>query len=297
MPATLGHIGVQYLATKGLIRGADTKWILLGSIIPDLPWIMQRLADGLTDLSPFTVRLYAIGQSSLAISLILCIGLACFSWTFWRTGATLALGVLLHLLLDATQIKWGNGVVLFAPFRWDTFRFDLFWPEDPASYVLFALGIVVVLWIVLKDRATSAGLILPRGWVGAFCGLSILTYLALPFATMPAIRTADLHYVGTLQDVSARAGKSVEIDRNVLHVATDGPILRGWFGDSISLSGNLPAQDEKISVQGIFTAPRNLKVTKYHVHDARGLREYASLLGLAFVALWWLRVFLQRKLR
>ncbi len=74
MPNTLAHLFVQGVATRSLLRGADLRWICLGCVIPDLPWILQRVVWrlNLAVLSPYDLRLYVIVQSSLIACLVLC---------------------------------------------------------------------------------------------------------------------------------------------------------------------------------------------------------------------------------
>ncbi len=43
MPNTLAHFGIQTIASKVVDRTAEIKWIAVGCIIPDIPWITQRL--------------------------------------------------------------------------------------------------------------------------------------------------------------------------------------------------------------------------------------------------------------
>ena len=43
MPNTLAHMGVARLTSLALFRDADAKWIYIGCVIPDIPWIIQRL--------------------------------------------------------------------------------------------------------------------------------------------------------------------------------------------------------------------------------------------------------------
>ena len=71
MPNTLVHLGVQSVSTKALPREADFKWIAVGCIIPDVPWIIQRiiLAAG-TGIDRFELVLYATAQASFFSSLI-----------------------------------------------------------------------------------------------------------------------------------------------------------------------------------------------------------------------------------
>ena len=145
MPNTLAHIGIQALATRGLFKRAEAEWIFLGCIIPDVPWILHRTLHWVSlGLDPYDLRLYAIAQSSLAVSLLLCAALAIVSVSPRRIFGVLAFGSLLHLLLDATQTKLGNGVHLFAPLSWELLNFGLYWPESAPTYLLTALGLAVL---------------------------------------------------------------------------------------------------------------------------------------------------------
>ena len=72
MPNTLAHLGVQGILTRAVIREADTKWIFLGALIPDFPWIARRAILFLFPQVNFIdLRLYTIAQASLAGCLLL----------------------------------------------------------------------------------------------------------------------------------------------------------------------------------------------------------------------------------
>ena len=43
MPNTLGHLGVQGFATRCLYKDAHLGWVYVGCVLPDFPWIVQRL--------------------------------------------------------------------------------------------------------------------------------------------------------------------------------------------------------------------------------------------------------------
>jgi len=43
MPNTLAHLAVHGFATRAVLRGADLKWVFVGCVIPDIPWIIQRV--------------------------------------------------------------------------------------------------------------------------------------------------------------------------------------------------------------------------------------------------------------
>lgn len=284
MPNTLAHLGVNVLATRGVLRGADLKWIWAGCILPDLPWIAQRIARmALPDAWAIDIRSYATAQSSLFVTLILCAALALLSHRPARTFQILALGALLHLLLDATQTKWGNGVVLFAPLDWRWLNFGWYWPEDAATWLLSTFGAAQAIWAFTRETPEPARL--PRsGWRLGVAGFVLLAYLAAPLAMIPAVEQANLHFARTLQGNAERTGQLIEVDRN----RVTAQVLHHWTGEEMTLSGNLPDQDATISLKGEFQAPGHIHVAQYHVHPT-GLRDYLSYIGLLIVLVWWMR--------
>lgn len=284
MPNMLAHIGIHTLVTRGLIRGADVKWIWAGCVIPDLPWIGQRAARALMpDLSPYDIRLYAIVQASLFFCLVGSAALACLSDRPRRVFAILALGAALHLVLDGLQTKWANGVHLFAPFSWELWNAGLFWPEAWPTWVLTATGLGVAVYAFWRLRGGAEDLIRPRGGRLGTLLLLGLAYLAGPLALMPGPRAADAHYIATLEAVDARPGRAIAIDRNRV---VEGPALRLWTGERVALTGATPDPGTIISLQGRFVDSRTIGVTALHVHAGRA-RDGASYLGLALVMAWW----------
>ena len=93
----------------------------------------------------------------------LSLALATISKHFWRTLIILSINSLLHLLLDATQIKWANGVHFFAPFNWQLANFNLFWPESIPTYILTFFGLI---YFAINWRKCIApkDLLIPRSY-------------------------------------------------------------------------------------------------------------------------------------
>ena len=92
MPNTLAHLGVQSFTTRNIIRNADIKWIYLGCIIPDMPWIIQRLVRYANpDIDMYDLRLYAIVQASLLFCILLSLAFATISKYFWKTFIILSI--------------------------------------------------------------------------------------------------------------------------------------------------------------------------------------------------------------
>ena len=161
MPNTLAHLGVQALVGRAVLPSIPMGWVWLGCILPDMPWIGQRAVQMLaTDVSAFDLRLWAIGQSSLFFCLVGAAGFACLSRRLVPVCGTLALGCFLHLLMDAIQTKWGNGVILAAPWNWSMVNAGLYWPEDWPTLALTALGGVGVLVggaVLARERSFGRG--------------------------------------------------------------------------------------------------------------------------------------------
>ncbi len=286
MPNTLAHLGIQALATRAIIRGAEVKWIWIACVIPDLPWILQRVVRMVPGVSLIDLRLYAIAQASLIMCLVLSAALALCSLRPGRVFAILGLGCVLHLLLDAMQTKWANGVHLFAPLSWELLNFGLFWPEDWPSLALTALGLGYALyaWLLLSDG--MADLRYPRGFgLVAVSGLC-LAYAALPLALMAGPLMADNHYVATLDDIEARPGRTIGFDRRWIVYDTDGAWILSWTGERFRATGTLPEDNTKASVIGRFEDETTVHVIAIYPHP-KSLRDLTALLGLALVLAWW----------
>lgn len=294
MPATLGHIGIQYLMTKACLPKADVKWILAGCLVPDVPWVMQRAVAELTNAPLIEVRLYAIAQSTLLMSLVLCAFLAFFGRKFWYVFAVLAFGTVLHLGLDALQTKWANGVVLLAPLRWDLLNFGMFWPEDWQTYALHGLSVAVGIWVWVNHPRSGKDLQFPGGWRASIAGLLLITYAALPVFMKDGARASNLHYSATLHDIENRIEKPIEFDRNSLSSRSDGTSLKAWTGEEFQLIGPMRFQGKTASIRGQFETSTTIRVADFHIHTS-GVRDAASYIGLLVIFLWWVSCIVDRR--
>ncbi|MEM7644507.1 MAG: hypothetical protein AAF366_18575 [Pseudomonadota bacterium] len=288
MPNTLAHLGLHALATRGVIRDAPYGWIWLGCVLPDLPWIFQRVLRAVPlDLSPIDIRLHAIVQSSLLFCLI---GPAAFALLAARPGrvfAILALGSALHLLLDATQTKWGNGVILAAPVDWQVTNFGLYWPEHGVTLALTGLGLAWFVWAAVKPGAVIQARLPVRRRIGLAVPLAAI-WLIGPVAFWSAAERADAHFTGTLRAVETREARTIAFDRAGVTRDSGDARLRVWTGETFAVTGMaLPDGAETVSVQGRFATPDTVLITALHVH-AKGWRDLMSYLGLALVGAWWL---------
>ena len=293
LPNTLGHIGIQAPLSKLLFKKAELQWITIGCIIPDLPWITRRLLLHLQIIDPFVVDRYTTIQASFFFSTTLAVAFSLFSRNPLRVFLLLLFNCLLHLLLDAVQIKWGNGVLLFVPFSWHMTQFNLFWPEHPVSYFITGLGLLYLLFSWRKSIGNGVELSLPATIGKAVLPLLLLIYLIAPFFFFSQSESANIKYLTTLQNKEQRIGKNIEFDR-VFYTPYE-KSMKTFSQETILLTGQLPKQPSLLSIKGKFITINTIDVADVHIHTL--YRDWASYLGLFLIITLWINTFYKQKNR
>jgi hypothetical protein len=285
MPNTLCHFAIQGPTSRLIFKNSTILWIMTGCIIPDIPWMVQRLILPFHLFNHYDERLYFTIQASLVFCLLLSTTLALCTSMPIRIFTLLAMNCLVHLLLDTTEIKWGNGVHLFAPLTWQMLQFNLIWFENMISLIGSVAGLLYLALFWKKAVLQKIGLI-PLSWyryAGIFCCLFL--YLAAPFSFIADVEKANNRYIHTLREWSARPGQHIEFDRVPYFHETQS--IRIFTGESISLQGDIPEQSGLISFKGTFLSEGRIAVSIHHIHN--NFRDNGSYLGiLLFCALWLL---------
>lgn len=286
MPNTIAHFAVAGLSTRWVVAGADFKWIYFASVVPDLPWILQRLINSLPiAVDSYDLRAYSITQSSLLFSIVFGVGISCLFNEKKKLLAIFSIGALLHLVLDAMQIKWANGVQFFLPIDWQLSRFDLFWPESFWTYTLTLSGVIYFL-LHFKQSTKPVSLGTERRPALLLLGMSaLLLWMLLPIAFIQTVYDSDNHYISTLSNAADRHGKYVEFDRSQLGAATNGSTLQTAFDENLFLNKVVGTNGEVVSIQGRFIDNSTIHVLAYHRHSK--FRDRASMVGLSLVLLIW----------
>ena len=255
-------------------------------MLPDVPWIIQRIVLGVSPgLDPYAVRLYVIVQASLFMTLLLCCALAILSKTPVKIFGILAIGSTFHLVLDALQMKWGNGVHLFAPLSWELLNFGLFWPEDLPTYVLTGLGLGFIIWswkraISLHPHLSSFSF----RRVGLFLA-TLFLYMTLPLVFVDGPYAHDNHYVKTLQTKHERVGRPIEFDRTLYETHAKGDFVHA-YGEQLQVRGQWLDHPATVSIQGRFLTADKIQILALHEH-ARWFRDGSSYVGLSLLCVMW----------
>jgi hypothetical protein len=287
VPNTLVHFAVQGAASRGLWRRVDPRFIYLGCLLPDVPWILRRTVVGVGfPVDVFDLRLYTMALASLAGTLVLGAALAVTTAAPRVVFAVLGVNALLHLLLDATELKFGNGVHLAAPFSWRMTSFELLPGESPVYLALAAAGALLVAWELTRPRNAIVGFVPTPPRLAASAAL-LGAYLAFPLPFLGAIEASGSYSVKTLREVEARPGRTVSLDRTAFLATPAGGFIQLWTGERVRATGALPARDATVSLDGTFLAPDVLRVDRLfeHRHD----RDWPSYVALVLLAALWAR--------
>jgi hypothetical protein len=288
MPNTLAHIGIQGIATRSIIGDGDYKWIFIGCIIPDVPWILKRLVSVFLNFNPYDLRLYAIVQASFFFCIILSLSLSFLSKNCLKTFTILSTNSLLHLLLDALQIKWGNGVHLFAPFSWQMTNLGMFWPESIPNILITLLGLGVIIYVWPRISLSSKDLVWPQKSKIAIFFLSLLAYFLMPLIMISGPENANNHFIKTLRQLEYRQGRVIEIDRGSNYFKNENCIIKTFAGEELFIKGKDNKCFGVTSVRATFLDERTIHINNSHRHWGR-LRDIFSYVGLFFIALYWVR--------
>ncbi len=294
VPNTLAHLGAQGVLNHLVKRDIDPKLIGLGCLLPDVPWILQRLITGLQlGHDPYTVRLYCIAQASLFVTLCLCGALAFLSQKPQEVFLILGVNACLHLLLDGLQTKLANGVHFFAPISWDLWNIGWFWPESLPTYILTGCGVLYLIW---KWSAAVNQPIPFQQRSPLKIGLSvamIALYFFLPYVFLDGPRQADNHFVRTLEEKDSRKGKPIEFDRRSYIKTPSEDVVDTFGGERLTVANSPLDHSGTISGRGTFSTQNEVKFREMHEHTGR-LRDISSILGiLLLIAMWGQAFFTQ----
>ena len=264
------------------------RWVFLGCVIPDVPWIMRRAINlSPVDPDPYWLMSYATVQASLLFCLVLAAAIALMSRRFWPVVAVLSGNAALHLLLDAVEIKPGNGAHFFAPLSWQHFRFDLLWPHSPLIYAATGLGLLFSTYVLFQYRRQPIAFSLPASAKATTITILIAAYLLTPMWLTSGPYEDDNHFVRTLQEMELRPGQRIEIDRGAYEINGSAGLVSTFAGEKLRLTGEMPANATAVSLSGVFVDENTVRVEEIQATTER-FRSFASIVGLAFVAGVWL---------
>jgi len=293
VPNTLAHFAVQGLGSRCVCSRIDLKWVFLGCVIPDIPWVILRILGFLTGSISYEFVLHASVQASLAYCVLLSMVFALLSERPRLIFLVLAVNALAHLLLDALEIKWGNGVHLFAPFNWELLRLGLVWPDSRFIGIMSLLGLVVGIWALVGKAATPIRIQFISARVLA-AGVLLSIYFISPIFLLDGPYSSDVQSIATLKEKEQRAGKTLKADRWPYEHRSDGDFVIARSGETLQIVDGLRATSSLVSFTGRFVSINEIRIDQLHEYHSNW-RDLASYLGLGLIILVWARALLREK--
>lgn len=288
-------MGINAAATRAIIKSSDILLIYFGAVIPDFPWILQRVMQVIIpNFDRYDLRIYCIALSSLFFSFILCLSIAVIFKERKKVIFILLLGSFFHLLADSIETKWGNGVHLFAPFDWKLLNFRIFWPESFVIYAFTAASLIAVIYYWRK--ALHSSILFDLSFQkNIFLSLIIaLSYFTLPLAFMNQIELSDNHFVKTLRNYDNRTGKYFEADRGYFINSDNQDIFRTPFNEELKVTNLDLDFSNSMSICAEFISPNEIRIIEYHLHSNRDIFTYVGLVLIIIQFLFSVKVKLKK---
>ncbi len=286
MPNTLCHIAIQGSLCEKTLPPSTFVWVLLGCILPDIPWVEMYLLRALGVVDPYQLRYYCTAQASLFFCALLCGAIAMFVRQSKTVFLILLGNSLLHLLLDSLQIKWGNGVNIIAPLDWRLFSFGLVWTDTLITRVITGIGFLYLVMVWQKRAAAVREhyhLAIPAGKKRIIALCCLAGWSLAPPLFFPAMEKADTYFLHTLQQIKERPGKAIAFDRMEFDAGTTEITI--FTGERLAVVGDMPKNSGKVSIRGVFITPGTVKSSGFHLHGS--FRDGASLAGLFLTCLFF----------
>jgi len=202
-----------------------------------------------------------------------------------------SLGCALHLILDALEDKWGNGVHLAAPFDWAHFSVGV-WPTESTVTWLISLGGVIVIFLVHRLKTDAAMIHITWLRTIGMAGL-IAFYAVIPMVFVDDVIASNSLYLGTLSQSSDRDGQLIEFDRSLVMVQGEDVVVESHTREVFTIvEPPEEIQSGSYSLKGRFVSKDRIQVTEWKSHS--GLRDIASSIGLALIGAWFVAIVVLR---
>jgi hypothetical protein len=278
------HYGTTLAAGWPLRDRSITMSLLLGATWPDLPWVLLRGLHMVVPISSSLTPSYYVQPFATPLMCLWAgVIFACCVRRPRRQAVAFVAAAWLHLLLDACQTRFGNGVAFLYPLSGKLYDFEVFWEESPVGLAMLALSVGFVAVVAKQGVASMTWKRPPAMWVAVL----LVGYFAMPVVTWSLMRGDDTFGMAFVSDPTSFEGRTVGFDRNLL-AGTNPPILRTWYGRDLRLVG-VPAEAQAgdiVSVRGRYT-DGEIAVEAFHVH-LRHLHDVPSMVALAvFVVILW----------
>lgn len=278
MPDLLTHFGSTYLVFRPMGYKDEIPLMYLGALIPDMPWIANRIFYFFDFSDPIQRLAYLIPFSTPFMAVIAALIIALTQRNTLRSFAMLLIAALFHILLDTMQTRIAEGSLLLYPASFTQYSFGWFWPEDTISYVAVGIGFIVTMFSLIVSG--------PRPGIQK-TRLHLIIVLALiaalfPVLTIDRIISANAYRTGFLEAPQKWEGKQISLERETVISAN---AIKTFSGLTVKVAGKHNLQTgQSVSIRGYYS---NGTVYPELIHYHNAPRDIFSYIALfIFVCIW-----------
>lgn len=268
MPDWIVHLSIALLIAA-IFKIKNWKLMLIGSILPDLSRILLMIFNflGFEEIKSFLI-LDPIHTPF--VSLLMSISIAIIFNGVFKNLFLIYLGVVMHFILDTLQFAGAFGYMLFYPFSFKEFSFNLFY----AGKLIFPIIGLIILFTSLYYLKGKNILKLNKRF--HFSVIPIILILVLIFSTQDELLNANIHGVHFLSYPENYENK--EIDLYNSRLISLNPVKLNEMGKIFVLETSEDVKlNDIVTIRGIYKN-NVISVKEMFFHNYN--KHYFSLFGL-----------------
>jgi len=292
MPDWITHITFNtYIFLPVRKRQSDFGLFLLGAILPDLTKIFWVQALDFANLK-FKIKEFLIWYfepfhtpfMAIFVSLVFAI---LISGSIKRNFIIIYSGSIIHFLLDALQKHFSFYQLLFYPFSFKNYNFQLFHTSEKIWFFISISFLPFFIFIIIKNWDSEIRLVLRQKILLIFLIIFIILF---PFFTKEGFYRANFNSILFLKNPSKFEGKKVElgvsyikkVEKEKITVVEIGKEFQIFTGSNYNFKTG-----EFVSVRGIYK--NGTIYPEILLKEPLKRKKYFSLLVFIFVFIFILK--------
>jgi hypothetical protein len=243
MPDWIVHLSIALLIAV-IFKIKNWKLILAGAVLPDISRILLMISNflGFDEIKSFLIL---NPLHTPFISFLMSMSIATIFNGFLKNLFLIYLGVFIHFVLDLLQFAGAFGHMLFYPFYFKEFSFNLFY----AGRIIFPILGFIILLISLYYLKEKNTITLNKRFY--FSIMPIILILILIFSTQDELLNANIHGVNFLSFPERYENK--EIDLYNSKIISLNPIKLNEMGKIFILETNEDIKlNSIVTIKGVY---------------------------------------------
>ncbi len=262
MPDLFTHMALNHIIYKLLKKRLSISFILLGGVIPDFFIAFEKILINILGITNtgYIIALKEFGHSFFT-GLIIALIIGLLFKQEKKYILSLFLGYSLHILLDLTQNIWGGGYLIFYPFYFKLFAFNLFTYGKEFKYIF---SLFFLIYLILAAFREKEKLILIPGIKRILISSGLILFLIIvDLAFLNKVINSNANSIDLQFHPKRYHNKLIRIKK--IRLTGINPIKVKFMGHNLLLKNIKKEINKKntYSIEGVFNYKnKNVRVTK-----------------------------------